>query len=75
MKKHALTDKLGSGEEGLIMLKCILVRGQSLRELQLKLAPLLILFGLYIAGNIDLLKALLLLARFVGERRLTGAFA
>ncbi len=58
------------------MLERIHVRGfKSLREATVDLAPLVVLFGPNAAGKSNLLEALLLLSRLVGERTLNEAFA
>ncbi len=57
------------------MLERIHVRGfKSLREATVDLAPLVVLFGPNAAGKSNLLEALLLLSRLVGERTLNEAF-
>jgi len=58
------------------MLNRIHVRGfKSLRDATVELAPLVVLFGPNAAGKSNLLEALLLLSRLVGERTLSEAFA
>jgi predicted ATPase len=58
------------------MLNRIHVRGfKSLRDATVELAPLVVLFGPNSAGKSNLLEALLLLSRLVGERTLSEAFA
>jgi predicted ATPase len=48
---------------------------KSLRDATVELAPLVVLFGPNAAGKSNLLEALLLLSRLVGERTLSEAFA
>ena len=58
------------------MLNRIHVQGfKSLRDATVELAPLVVLFGPNAAGKSNLLEALLLLSRLVGERTLSEAFA
>lgn len=58
------------------MLERIHVQGfKSLRDATVELAPLVVLFGPNAAGKSNLLEALLLLSRLVGERTLSEAFA
>jgi predicted ATPase len=58
------------------MLERIRVQGfKSLRDATVELAPLVVLFGPNAAGKSNLLEALLLLSRLVGERTLSEAFA
>lgn len=58
------------------MLERIRVQGfKSLRDVTVELAPLVVLFGPNAAGKSNLLEALLLLSRLVGERTLSEAFA
>ena len=58
------------------MLNRIHVQGfKSLRDASVELAPLVVLFGPNAAGKSNLLEALLLLSRLVGERTLSEAFA
>jgi len=58
------------------MLQRIHIRGfKSLRDATVDLAPLVVLFGANAAGKSNLLEALLLLSRLVGERTLSDAFA
>jgi predicted ATPase len=58
------------------MLNRIHIQGfKSLRDATVELAPLVVLFGPNAAGKSNLLEALLLLSRLVGERTLSEAFA
>jgi len=58
------------------MLNRIHVQGfKSLRDATVELAPLVVFFGPNAAGKSNLLEALLLLSRLVGERTLSEAFA
>ena len=58
------------------MLDRIHIQGfKSLRDATVELAPLVVLFGPNAAGKSNLLEALLLLSRLVGERTLTEAFS
>ena len=58
------------------MLERIRIQGfKSLRDAKVELAPLVVLFGPNAAGKSNLLEALLLLSRLVGERTLSEAFA
>lgn len=58
------------------MLERIHIQGfKSLRDVTVELAPLVVLFGPNAAGKSNLLEALLLLSRLVGERTLSEAFA
>lgn len=58
------------------MLERIHIKGfKSLRNATVDLAPLVVLFGPNAAGKSNLLEALLLLSRLVGERTLSEAFA
>ena len=58
------------------MLERLHIQGfKSLRDTKVELAPLTVVFGPNAAGKSNLLEALLLLARLVGERTLTEAFA
>jgi predicted ATPase len=58
------------------MLERLHIQGfKSLRDTTVELAPLTVVFGPNAAGKSNLLEALLLLARLVGERTLSDAFA
>jgi len=58
------------------MLERLHIQGfKSLRDTTVELAPLTVVFGPNAAGKSNLLEAMLLLARLVGERTLTEAFA
>ena len=58
------------------MLERIHVQGfKSLRDATVEVAPLVVLFSPNAAGKSNLLEALLLLSRLVGERTLSEAFA
>lgn len=58
------------------MLERLHIQGfKSLRNTTVELAPLTVVFGPNAAGKSNLLEALLLLARLVGERTLSEAFA
>jgi predicted ATPase len=58
------------------MLERLHIQGfKSLRDTTVELAPLTVVFGPNAAGKSNLLEALLLLARLVGERTLSEAFA
>ncbi len=50
-------------------------RFKSLRDTTVELAPLTVVFGPNAAGKSNLVEAMLLLARLVGERTLSEAFA
>lgn len=57
------------------MLKRIHIRGfKSLLDVEVELAPLVVVFGANAAGKSNLLESLLLLSRLVGERTLADAF-
>ncbi|MEB3317317.1 MAG: AAA family ATPase [Cyanobacteriota bacterium] len=58
------------------MLKRIRIQGfKSLHDATVELSPLVVLFGPNAAGKSNLLEAILLLSRLVGERTLSEAFS